>query len=42
VEKGEPVVLKKLIRRDWKMGEPDSVYDLRDYEERRGYVSSPF
>lgn len=40
VEKGDPVILKKLIRRDWKTGEPDSVYDLDDYEEKWGHVSS--
>ncbi|KAI4658037.1 uncharacterized protein J4E78_006427 [Alternaria triticimaculans] len=34
VEKGDPVVLKKLINRDWTTGEPVSVYDLDDYEER--------
>ncbi|KOS21970.1 FAD-dependent urate hydroxylase [Escovopsis weberi] len=38
VEKGDPVVLKKLINRDWKTGEPVSVYDLDDYEERWGFV----
>jgi len=39
VEKGDPVILRKLIRRDWKTGEPNSVYDLEDYEERWGHVS---
>ena len=38
VEKGDPVILRKLINRDWKTGEPVSVYDLADYEERWGYV----
>lgn len=42
VEKGDPVVLKKLINRDWKTGEPVSVYDLDDYEERWGYVYNMF
>ncbi|KAJ5611346.1 hypothetical protein N7510_008065 [Penicillium lagena] len=39
---GDPVVLKKLINRDWKTGEPVSVYDLDDYEERWGYVYNMF
>ncbi|PWY91915.1 salicylate hydroxylase [Aspergillus sclerotioniger CBS 115572] len=38
VEKGDPVVLRKLINRDWKTGEPVSVYDLGDYEERWGFL----
>lgn len=42
VEKGDPVVLKKLINRDWKTGEPVSVYDLDDYEERWGHVYNMF
>lgn len=42
VEKGDPVVLRKLINRDWKTGEPVSVYDLDDYEERWGYVYNMF
>lgn len=42
VEKGDPVVLKKLINRDWNTGEPVSVYDLDDYEERWGYVYNMF
>ncbi|KAL0935874.1 salicylate hydroxylase [Colletotrichum truncatum] len=42
VAKGDPVVLKKLINRDWKTGEPVSVYDLDDYEERWGYVYNMF
>lgn len=40
--KGDPVVLTKLINRDWKTGEPVSVYDLADYEERWGYVYNMF
>lgn len=42
VQKGDPVVLKKLINRDWKTGEPVSVYDLDDYEERWGHVYNMF
>ncbi|KAF2451790.1 FAD/NAD(P)-binding domain-containing protein [Karstenula rhodostoma CBS 690.94] len=42
VQKGDPVVLKKLINRDWKTGEPVSIYDLDDYEERWGYVYNMF
>lgn len=42
VAKGDPVVLKKLINRDWYTGEPVSVYDLSDYEERWGYVYNMF
>ncbi|KAH8886559.1 salicylate hydroxylase [Thozetella sp. PMI_491] len=42
VEKGDPVVLKSLINRDWKTGEPVSVYHLDDYEERWGYVYNMF
>ncbi|KAJ5762570.1 uncharacterized protein N7511_005952 [Penicillium nucicola] len=42
VAKGDPVVLKKLINRDWKTGEPVSVYDLEDYERRWGYVYNMF
>lgn len=42
VAKGDPVVLKKLINHDWKTGEPVSVYDLDDYEDRWGYVYNMF
>ncbi|KAJ8114657.1 hypothetical protein OPT61_g3510 [Boeremia exigua] len=42
VAKGDPVVLEKLINRDWKTGEPVSVYDLDDYKERWGYVYNMF
>jgi len=42
VPKGDPVVLTKLINRDWKTGEPVSVYDLADYEEKFGYVYNMF
>ncbi|KAF7717769.1 Aromatic-ring hydroxylase-like protein [Penicillium ucsense] len=42
VAKGDPVVLKKLINRDWKTGEPVSVYDLNDYEQRWGYAYNMF
>lgn len=38
IELGDPVVLRKLISRDWTTGEPVSVYDLADYKERWGYV----
>lgn len=37
VEQGDPVVLKKLINRDWKTGEPVSVFGLDDYKEKWGY-----
>lgn len=36
VQKGDPVVLKSLINRDWTTGEPVSTFDLADYEERWG------
>lgn len=39
VGKGDPVILRKLIKRNWKTGEPDSVFDLDDYEEKWGHVS---
>ncbi|KAI7478972.1 salicylate hydroxylase [Hortaea werneckii] len=42
IEKGDPVLLRKLINRDWKTGEPISVYDLDDYEEKWGYVYNMF
>jgi salicylate hydroxylase len=42
IEKGDPVILRKLINRDWKTGEPVSVYDLEDYGERWGYVYNMF
>lgn len=42
IEKGDPVVLKKLINREWETGEPVSVYDLDDYEARWGYVYNMF
>ncbi|ETN37094.1 uncharacterized protein HMPREF1541_08084 [Cyphellophora europaea CBS 101466] len=42
VEKGDPVILQKLINRDWKTGEPVSVYDLSDYEDRWGHVYNMF
>ena len=42
VAKGDPVILRKLINRDWKTGEPVSVYDLGDYEKRWGYVYNMF
>ncbi|KAL1307022.1 hypothetical protein AAFC00_005648 [Neodothiora populina] len=42
VAKGDPVVLQSLINRDWKTGEPVSVYSLDDYKERWGYVYNMF
>lgn len=42
VAKGDPVVLMKLINRDWESGEPVSVYDLGDYEEKWGHVYNMF
>lgn len=42
VKKGDPVVLKKLISRDWKTGEPVSVYDLGDYEQKWGHAYNMF
>ncbi|KXJ90067.1 putative salicylate hydroxylase [Microdochium bolleyi] len=39
---GDPVVLKNLISRDWKTGEPINVYSLADYKERWGYVYNMF
>lgn len=42
IAKGDPVVLTKLINRDWKTGEPVSVYSLDDYEQRWGYVYNMF
>lgn len=37
IEMGDPVLLKQLISRDWKTGEPLSVYDLSDYKQKWGY-----
>lgn len=37
VARGDPVLLKALINRDWKTGVPVSVYDLADYKARWGY-----
>jgi salicylate hydroxylase len=42
VAKGDPVILKQLINRDWKTGEPISEYSLEDYEERWGHVYNMF
>jgi hypothetical protein len=39
IDLGDPVILRKLISRDWKTGEPASVYDLHGYKEKWGYVS---
>ena len=38
ISKGDGVILRKLINRDWETGEPVSVYDLADYEEKWGYI----
>ncbi|KAK0383887.1 hypothetical protein NLU13_7979 [Sarocladium strictum] len=37
IELGDPVILKKLISRDWKTGDPINVYDLADYKEKWGF-----
>ncbi|KAH6682736.1 hypothetical protein B0J14DRAFT_673144 [Halenospora varia] len=37
VQKGDPVILTKLINRDWATGEPVSIYDLADYKEKWGH-----
>lgn len=39
IEMGDPVILEKLISRNWKTGEPTNVYDLEGYKEKWGYVS---
>ena len=39
VEAGDPVILRKLINRDWKTGAETNVYDLADYEDKWGHVS---
>lgn len=38
IPKGDPVILRKLINRDWETGEAMNVYDLGDYQEKWGYV----
>jgi salicylate hydroxylase len=38
IAKGDGVVLRKLINREWETGEPVSVYDLADYEQKWGYI----
>ncbi|QPC77751.1 hypothetical protein HYE68_008503 [Fusarium pseudograminearum] len=38
LERGDGVVLRKLISRDWTTGKVLSLYELDDYEERWGYV----
>lgn len=35
--KAKPVILKDLIRRNWKTGEIESVYPLGDYKAKFGY-----
>lgn len=42
MEKGDGVVLRKLISRDWTSGKVLCVYELDDYEERWGYVYDMF
>ncbi|KAH7141724.1 putative salicylate hydroxylase [Dactylonectria macrodidyma] len=42
IELGDPVVLKKLISRDWRTGEPVSVYEMADYKEKWGYIYNMF
>lgn len=42
IAKGDPVVLEQLINRDWKTGEPVSVYSLADYKSKWGYVYNMF
>ncbi|EGP86363.1 salicylate hydroxylase-like protein [Zymoseptoria tritici IPO323] len=42
IEKGDGVYLKQLINRDWKTGEPVSVVDLSDYEEKWGQATIRF
>ncbi|KAL4891502.1 FAD/NAD(P)-binding domain-containing protein [Aspergillus ambiguus] len=42
VSLGKPVVLKKLIRHDWKTGDVEDVYDLSDYKDRWGHVYNMF
>ncbi|PBP24582.1 hypothetical protein BUE80_DR004393 [Diplocarpon rosae] len=39
---GRPVILKKLISRDWATGKPGNIYDLVDYKERWGSVYNMF
>ncbi|PCD18707.1 hypothetical protein FGRA07_06460 [Fusarium graminearum] len=38
LERGDGVVLRKLISRDWTTGKVLSLYELDDYEDRWGYV----
>ena len=38
ISKGDGVILRKLINREWSTGEPVSVYDLAVYEEKWGYI----
>ncbi|KAJ4376648.1 hypothetical protein N0V86_006764 [Didymella sp. IMI 355093] len=42
VAKGDPVVLKSLINRDWKTGKPVSTFSLDEHEEKWGYVYNMF
>ncbi|KAF5227965.1 hypothetical protein FANTH_14630 [Fusarium anthophilum] len=38
LEKGDGVILRKLISRDWTTGRVLSLYELDDYEERWGHL----
>lgn len=38
LDKGDGVVLRRLISRDWSTGKILTEYELNDYEERWGYV----
>lgn len=40
VSLGKPVVLEKLISREWRTGSPENVYDLGNYKALWGYVST--
>ncbi|KAF2131460.1 salicylate hydroxylase-like protein [Dothidotthia symphoricarpi CBS 119687] len=42
VAKGDPVVLKSLINREWATGKPVSTFSLEDYEEKWGYAYNMF
>ncbi|KAJ5919374.1 salicylate hydroxylase [Penicillium verhagenii] len=42
IAKGDPVVLKSMISRDWKTGEVRNEYKLDDYKERWGHVYNMF
>lgn len=42
LEKGDPVILRQLINRDWKTGEPTNVCSLEDYKEKWGFETYMF